>query len=71
MTTAAPDNPYSQGLAYVDGQIWALADARLPLVEAGFTRSDVTYDVVAVWNGKFSGWRIIWLGSRGAALPCA
>jgi hypothetical protein len=53
MTAAAPDNPYSQGLAYVDGQICALADARLPLVEAGFTRSDVTYDVVAVWNGKF------------------
>lgn len=53
MTAAAAGNPYSQGLAYVDGQICPLADARLPLVEAGFTRSDVTYDVVAVWNGKF------------------
>jgi branched-subunit amino acid aminotransferase/4-amino-4-deoxychorismate lyase len=47
------DSPYAQGLAYVDGEVCPLADARLPLVEAGFTRSDVTYDVVAVWNGKF------------------
>ena len=49
----ASDSPYAQGLAYVDGEVCALADARLPLVEAGFTRSDVTYDVAAVWNGKF------------------
>lgn len=47
------DSPYAQGLAYVDGEVCALADARLPLVEAGFTRSDVTYDVVSVWDGKF------------------
>jgi branched-chain amino acid aminotransferase len=47
------ENRYAEGLAYVDGEVCALADARLPLVEAGFTRSDVTYDVVAVWNGKF------------------
>jgi len=52
-TMTVSENPYSQGLAYVDGEVCALADARLPLVEAGFTRSDVTYDVVAVWNGKF------------------
>jgi len=25
----------------------------MPLFDAGFSRSDVTYDVVAVWNGKF------------------
>jgi branched-chain amino acid aminotransferase len=31
----------------------ARSPTRLPLVEAGFTRSDVTYDVVAVWGGKF------------------
>ena len=49
----AATNPYAQGLAYVDGQICALADARIPLAEAGFTRSDATYDVVGVWNGKF------------------
>lgn len=51
MTTAT--NPRAQGLAYVDGQICALAGARIPLTEAGFTRSDATYDVVGVWNGKF------------------
>ena len=46
-------NPYEHGLAYVDGSVVPLAEARIPLVDAGFTRSDVTYDVVAVWKGSF------------------
>lgn len=47
------ENPYENGLAFVDGDFVPLAEARIPLVEAGFTRSDVTYDVVAVWRGSF------------------
>jgi branched-chain amino acid aminotransferase len=46
-------NPYEQGLAFVNGDVVPLTAASIPLVEAGFTRSDVTYDVVSVWNGKF------------------
>ncbi len=47
------ESPFSQGLAYVEGEFVPLAEARLPLVEAGFTRSDATYDVVATWQGRF------------------
>jgi branched-chain amino acid aminotransferase len=45
--------PFSQGLAYIDGDFVPLAEARIPLVESGFLRSDATYDVVAVWEGRF------------------
>lgn len=41
------------GVAYVDGEYVAVSDARLPLLDWGFTRSDVTYDVVHVWKGSF------------------
>ncbi|HEY3684201.1 MAG TPA: aminotransferase class IV [Streptosporangiaceae bacterium] len=30
-----------------------IAEARIPILDVGFTRSDLTYDVVAVWNGRF------------------
>jgi branched-chain amino acid aminotransferase len=48
-----PENPFGRGLAYVDGDFVSLSEARIPLGEAGFTRSDATYDVVAVWDGRF------------------
>jgi len=48
-----PDNPFSDGCAYVEGKYFPIAEARIPIMDTGFTRSDVTYDVVAVWNGKF------------------
>ena len=41
------------GCAYVDGQFVPIADARIPLLDMGFSRSDCTYDVVAVWQGGF------------------
>lgn len=47
------DNPYSQGLAYIQGEFVPLAEASIPIVEGGFTRSDATYDVVATWEGRF------------------
>jgi branched-chain amino acid aminotransferase len=47
-------NPdFSAGVAYVDGQYVALRDARIPLVDRGFVRSDATYDVAHVWQGRF------------------
>src|ERR1700733_9898866 len=48
-----PENPFGRGLAYVDGNFVSLSEARIPLGEAGFTRSDATYDVAAVWGGRF------------------
>jgi branched-chain amino acid aminotransferase len=32
---------------------YTVGEARLPLQDWGFIRSDVTYDVVAVWHGRF------------------
>jgi branched-chain amino acid aminotransferase len=47
------ENPFQNGCAWIEGDYLPIAEARIPIVDTGFTRSDVTYDVVAVWNGKF------------------
>ncbi len=47
------DNPFSKGCAYIEGGYFPIAEARIPILDAGFNRSDLTYDVVAVWNGSF------------------
>jgi branched-chain amino acid aminotransferase len=41
------------GAAFVEGDYVPIGEARLPLLDWGFTRSDVTYDVVHVWKGSF------------------
>ena len=46
-------NPFADGCAYIEGTYVPIAEARIPIIDAGFSRSDLTYDVVAVWNGKF------------------
>ncbi|MEJ2133081.1 MAG: aminotransferase class IV [Gammaproteobacteria bacterium] len=54
---ARQENPgaraFADGTAFVDGDYVPIAEARLPLLDWGFTRSDVTYDVVHVWKGSF------------------
>jgi branched-chain amino acid aminotransferase len=30
-----------------------IADAKISILDWGFLKSDVTYDVVHVWNGRF------------------
>ncbi|PYH31178.1 aminotransferase class IV [Aspergillus neoniger CBS 115656] len=49
----ASKNPYAKGIAWVEGQLVPLREARIPLVDQGFLRSDLTYDVIAVWDGRF------------------
>jgi len=44
---------FASGAAYIDGQIVPIAQASIPITDLGFSRSDVTYDVVAVWGGAF------------------
>jgi len=46
-------NPFADGCAFIDGEYVPIAEARIPIIDTGFLRSDVTYDVVAVWDGKF------------------
>ena len=47
------DNRFAAGCAFIEGAYYPIAEARIPILDTGFTRSDLTYDVVAVWNGKF------------------
>lgn len=37
----------------MDGRFVSMAEARIPVLDWGFLRSDATYDVVHVWNGRF------------------
>jgi branched-chain amino acid aminotransferase len=45
--------PYAAGAAYMHGRIMPIGEARIPITEWGYRRSDVTYDVVSVWDGAF------------------
>jgi branched-chain amino acid aminotransferase len=50
----APDSiDGSAGVAFIDNEFVPIHQARLPILDWGFTRSDVTYDVVHVWDGAF------------------
>jgi len=48
---SSPD--FSKGVAFVRGQYVPIGDARIPITDWGFLRSDATYDVVTVWEGAF------------------
>ena len=37
----------------MDGKFIQLSEARIPVLDWGFLRSDATYDVVHVWKGRF------------------
>ena len=47
------ENPFENGCAWIDGDYVPMAEARIPILDTGFTRSDLTHDVVSVWNGRF------------------
>ncbi len=46
-------NPFAEGAAFVEGRYLPVGEARVPLLDWGFIKSDVTYDVVGVWGGRF------------------
>jgi len=43
----------NDGWAWIEGSYVPIAEARIPILDTGFVRSDLTYDVVAVWEGSF------------------
>jgi len=45
--------PFAAGAAFVNGEIVPVAEAKVPLFDLGFLRSDLTYDVPAIWDGRF------------------
>ena len=44
---------FADGCAWIEGEYVPIAEARIPILDAGFVRSDLTYDVVGVWHGRF------------------
>ncbi|MGX4675851.1 aminotransferase class IV [SAR92 clade bacterium H246] len=47
------DTDFSQGSAWIEGQLVPIQDAKIPILDWGFLHSDATYDVAHVWQGKF------------------
>ncbi|RAH79663.1 D-aminoacid aminotransferase-like PLP-dependent enzyme [Aspergillus japonicus CBS 114.51] len=50
---ASSTHPFAKGVAWVDGELTPLHEARIPLLDQGFMHSDLTYDVPSVWDGRF------------------
>ncbi|POS81069.1 hypothetical protein DHEL01_v200536 [Diaporthe helianthi] len=46
-------NPFAKGIAWIEGELTPLSEARIPLLDQGFLHSDLTYDVPSVWDGRF------------------
>jgi len=44
---------FPKGAAWMEGKFVKLSEARIPILDWGFLRSDATYDVVHVWKGRF------------------
>ena len=49
----AGDPRYKEGIAFVDGGFCPVREARLPLLDWGFLRSDACQDTISVWKGSF------------------
>lgn len=49
----ASTHPFAKGVAWIAGDLVPLHEARIPLLDQGFMHSDLTYDVPAVWDGRF------------------
>lgn len=43
----------AEGIAWIDGAFVPLSQARIPILDRGFVRSDATYDVAHVRDGSF------------------
>jgi branched-chain amino acid aminotransferase len=47
------DSAYAAGAAYIDGAFVPVEEARIPLLDWGFLRSDACQDTVTAWKGRF------------------
>ena len=47
------DSRFENGSAYVDGEFYPIDEAKLPLLDWGFLRSDACQETVSTWNGQF------------------
>lgn len=44
---------FSKGIAFINGDYVPIGEARIPLLDWGFLRSDANQDTISVWNGLF------------------
>jgi len=44
---------FADGIAFVDGDYVPIAEAKLPLLDYGFLRSDACQDTISVWKGQY------------------
>lgn len=44
---------FAHGAAWMDGALLPIAEAKISVLDWGLTHSDITYDVVPVWDGAF------------------
>lgn len=49
----ASSNPFAKGIAWVEGELVPIYEARIPLMDQGFLHGDLTYDVPSIWDGRF------------------
>lgn len=49
----ASSHPFAKGVAWIEGSLVPLEEARIPLLDQGFMHSDLTYDVPSAWDGRF------------------
>jgi branched-chain amino acid aminotransferase len=47
------DERFESGAAYVDGEFCPIEEAKLPLLDWGFLRSDACQETISAWNGQF------------------
>jgi branched-chain amino acid aminotransferase len=47
------DEDFSKGAAWIRGEVVPIDRASIGVLDWGLTHSDITYDVVPVWNGAF------------------
>jgi len=50
---AGAQPPWPSGAAWIGGRYCPIEDAKISVLDLGVTRSDCTYDVVHVWEGRF------------------
>ena len=60
---------FPEGCAWIDGKYVSINTAAVPITDFGFSRSDCTYDVVGVWDGKFFRIDDMLKDLRGAVNP--
>lgn len=52
-TLQASTHRFAKGVAWIEGDLVPYDDARIPLKDQGFLHGDLTYDVPAIWDGRF------------------